>query len=141
MHALRITLRQLRHQPGFALGAIGALALGIAAPTALFAVVHATLLRPLPYATADDIYVLRTTMTDGRFTIGLVGSAEMNALRRTTDLVTQSGLTAPVPGTIETGGVTHEVSAYAASVGFFELFGMPMQYGRGFNDDDTKSWY
>jgi putative ABC transport system permease protein len=141
MHALRITLRRLRHQPGFALGAIGALALGIAAPTALFAVVHATLLRPLPYANAENIYVLRTTMTDGRFTIGLVASAEMNALRNATDLVTQSALTQSVAGTIETGGLTREVSAYSASVGFFELFGMPMQYGRGFIADDTKSWY
>ena len=62
--------------------AILTLALGVAAPTALFALVDATLLRPLPYPRYQDIYTVRTTMTDGRFTIGLVASEEMSALRR-----------------------------------------------------------
>jgi predicted permease len=141
VRALTLAWRRLRQQPGFAAAAIGALAAGIAAPTALFAVVNATLLRPLPYSHAEDLYTVRTTMTDGRFTIGLVASAELNALRQTTDLVTQSALTQSMNGTIETQTGTREVSAYAASVGFFDLFGVPMQYGRGFNDDDLKSWF
>jgi macrolide transport system ATP-binding/permease protein len=45
----RVAFRRLRQQPWFAAAAIGTLALGITAPTALFAVVDATLLRPLPY--------------------------------------------------------------------------------------------
>jgi hypothetical protein len=93
MRQIAIALRRLRREPGFSAAAVGVLALGIAAPTALFAVVQATLLRPLPYTRADEIYTVRTTMTDGRFTIGLVASAEMNALRQTTDLVVQSALT------------------------------------------------
>ena len=87
MRDFTIALRRLRHQPAFTTAAIVTLAVGIAAPTALFAVVYATLLRPLPYPRAQDIYTVRTTMTDGRFTIGLVASEEMSALRRTTDLI------------------------------------------------------
>jgi len=44
-----IAARQLRHGPGFALVATVTLALGIGATTAVFAVVDAVMLRPLPF--------------------------------------------------------------------------------------------
>lgn len=114
--------------------------MGIAAPTAMFAVVNATLLRPLPYTRADEIYAVRTAMTDGRFTIGLVASAEMNALRRSTDAVVQFGMAWQSEGTIETNDGVKQVTAYGVTQGFFDLFGLPMAYGRVFNEDDNTSW-
>jgi hypothetical protein len=109
MREISIALRRLRQQPSFAAAAIITLSLGIAAPTALFAVVNATLLQPLPYRAYHDIYTVRTTMTDGRFTIGLVASGEMSALRRSTDAVTQSALIQRRDDTILTdaGARTH----------------------------------
>src|SRR5262245_31859709 len=135
MRQIAIALRRLRREPAFSAAAVGVLALGIAAPTALFAVVQATLLRPLPYTRADDIYTVRTTMTDGRFTIGLVASAEMNALRQTTDLVVQSALTRRDKVTLTTDAGVRQTIAYAVSPGFFDLFGARMAAGRPFNDD------
>ncbi len=74
---LKFALRNLRRTPAFPLAAIATLALGIGATTAIFSTVNAALLRPLPYPEAGDLYALRTTLTDGRVTTGLVAPSEL----------------------------------------------------------------
>src|SRR5438093_8996565 len=56
---LRFALRQLVKNPSVTIVAIFALALGIGANTAIFSVINAVLLRPLPYPDADKLIVLR----------------------------------------------------------------------------------
>jgi putative ABC transport system permease protein len=58
MRDLRFALRALRHQPGFAAVAILTVALGIGSSSAIFSVVDAVMLRPLPFANADGVVMI-----------------------------------------------------------------------------------
>src|SRR5688500_8705657 len=56
---VRLTLRQLRSSPAFAVAAALTLAVGIGVTTAIYSVVHAYLVRPLPYPEANRLVSVR----------------------------------------------------------------------------------
>lgn len=56
---MRLASRLLARRPGFAAAAVATIALGIGAPAAIFTVVHAVLLRPLPYPEPDRLIQFR----------------------------------------------------------------------------------
>src|SRR5688500_15269973 len=59
--SLRIAVRSLRRTPGFTAVVVLTLAIGIGATTAIFSVVDAVLINPLPYPTADQLQMIWVT--------------------------------------------------------------------------------
>ncbi|HYN10065.1 MAG TPA: ABC transporter permease [Vicinamibacterales bacterium] len=127
---LRFALRNLRKTPAFPLAAIGTLALGIGATTALFSTVNAVLLRPLPYPNPQDLYGLRTALTDGRVTTGLLAGSEIVRLNDPNLSISRAvGLQQQDVTLLRDDGTPLRTRVYAVSEGFFELFGLPMTLG------------
>src|ERR1043166_6545708 len=58
---LRFALRSFLKSPGFTLAAVLSLTIGIGANTAIFSIISALLLRPLPYQDADRLVILWNT--------------------------------------------------------------------------------
>src|SRR5262245_44878193 len=79
-HDVRHAVRSLHASPTFTILSIATLAIGIGATTAIFSTVNATRLRPLPYTRAGDLVAVRSRLTDGRVTTGLLSGVEINAL-------------------------------------------------------------
>ena len=90
---VRYGIRTLARQPGFALTAILTLALGIGATTAIFSVVNAVVLRPLPFADADRVMALMNfyTNTQTRGTVSSPDFADWREQNRSFDALAYFG--------------------------------------------------
>ena len=75
----RFGLRLLRRNPGFTAVAVAALALGIAASTAMFSIIYAAYLEPLPYRHADRLVMVWSRVNGSR---SLVSPADFLDWRR-----------------------------------------------------------
>lgn len=135
---LKLGVRSLLRQPSFTLAAVATLALGIAGSTAVFSTVNAALLQPLPYPDAESIYSLRTKITDGRYTSGLVGPVELLDLTAATDAIAQGALGLRRNETLVTDGGAFQTAAYGVSRDFFRLFGARIALGRGFDPSEHE---
>src|SRR5580698_4642054 len=85
VHDIRYGIRMLGKSPGFTAAAIACLALGIGATTAIFSIVNAVLLRPLPYRQPERLVRLYSefpTMSAGGFHRFWVSPPELLDLQR-----------------------------------------------------------
>ena len=134
---LRYAARTLRRQPGFALVAILTLALGIGANSAIFALVDATLLRPLPFGDPDRIVMLyERSATSARGAVSPLNLTDWNARNRTFDVI--AGYIDGVGGMVMTGadGLAENVSRQWVTAGFFDALGIRPIAGRTFLPED-----
>lgn len=139
---LRFAIRVLGKQPGFTAIAALTLALGIGANTAIFSVVNALLLRPLPYPHSENLVLLRES--SDLFESGSVSYPNYldwrAAQRGFTDLALFRRDGANLSGT-NGESVPERVGAARVSYNFFQILGVGPKLGRDFmeSDDQPKS--
>jgi len=130
--------RSLSKRPGFALTAVLTIALGIGATTAIFSVVNAVLLRPLPYVEPDRLVLVWGDLRNRNVRDFPFAPGDFNDLRE------QGTLFSAFAGVV-TGRQTltgdeaqpEQIQTAAATANIFSVLGLPIQLGRGFVDDDA----
>jgi predicted permease len=123
-------LRALAKRPGFTLVAVGTLAVGIGANTAIFSVVDSVLLRPLPYRDADRIGILWHEFGDGAQNLPAVHSLDVRDYRDRSEVF--ETFTMATGREFILGDEDHPevVDAGVVEAGFFEFFGAEPLHGR-----------
>ncbi|MGE0552473.1 MAG: ABC transporter permease, partial [Gemmatimonadales bacterium] len=127
----RSALRQLRRRPAFTLTALVTIALGVGATTAVFSVVNAVLLRPLPYPEPDRLVAIWPAQA--------VANREIAALRERSDAYSQvsgwsPGWLMPLTG-VE---VPRQLSATRVTADFFPMIGQEPAIGHVFERDSER---
>ncbi|HEY6546817.1 MAG TPA: ABC transporter permease, partial [Vicinamibacteria bacterium] len=129
-------LRSLRRSPGFAAVVILTLALGIGANTAMFSVVNAVLLRPLPYRDGESLMVLRPSAPGaGTLNLGL-SPLEVQDFRAQAESLAGVVEYHSMPFTLLGAGEPKRVQTGVVSWNFFELLGVEPLLGRPFRAED-----
>src|SRR5580693_5255537 len=130
-------LRVLRRNPGFAVVAILALALGIGANSAIFSVIYGTLLAPLPYHDGERIAVLWSTYNGNRNVTSIADYLDWKRLNTTFEaLCTGNG----ADFNLTSGDHPERISGTANTPGCTDVvFGEKPLLGRYFVDDDAQA--
>jgi len=133
---LRLALRQLRRTPGFSAIVVATLAIGIGANAAIFSVLDAVLLRPLPYRYAERMDVIWNGNQSG-LTYNASSAAEYYDLKESLRAYDEVVAIRPRALTLVGDGAEPESpSAYAVTPNLFETLGVMPELGRGFLPED-----
>ena len=134
---LRHGIRGLSKAPAFSAAVVMALALGIGASTAIFSVVNAVLLRPLPYPASDRIVFFGVASPSGPM-LSSASPLEFNFWREQS--TTFKDIAAYRFGRIGMTGVDHPEQVRSAMVtsAYFRLFGAKVAFGRTFTADEDR---
>ena len=140
LNDLRYAIRQLAKNPSFTIIAIFALALGIGANTAIFSVVNAVLLRPLPYPDPDKLIVLReSSHIFDNGAVGYMNWLDWHAAQKSfTDiaLVRRESFNFSVGAGL---GSPERLRGVRASSGFLSVLGLKPKLGRDLSAADDMA--
>jgi putative ABC transport system permease protein len=142
MADLRHAFRQLIKAPSFSATAIIALALGIGATTAMFAVIYAFLLRPLPYANPDQLVMLQSRGTRTGNDLGVNYLDFVDWQKQSRSFSDSAFFNLRWNGNLESpGGMTETLKTTFTTANLFSLLGVQPMLGRDLTraDDEEKA--
>src|SRR3954470_11419825 len=136
MQDIRLALRNLRMRPAFSAVVILTLTLGIGANTAVFTVLNAVVLAPLPYADPQNVVVLNEQTPE----LPLLSVTKQNyeAWRDRSQSFSAMGAVRPTNMTLTGGGEPERVGVKMISASLLPLLGVSISSGRGFSDADDR---
>ena len=130
---LRFALRVLGRNPGFAVAAIGVMALGIGANTAVFSAVYAVLLKPLPY---QDPAGLVVALHDGR---SPVSPADFVDYKTSATVFTELGAAQSWGGALTAGNQSEVIPGLEITANILPMLGARPQLGQGFSPEEAEA--
>ena len=142
MNDLRYAFRQLFKSPSFSVTAITALALGIGATTAMFAVIYAFLLRPLPYAEPEKLVMLQSRGVKTGNDLGVNYLDFLDWKKQSRSFSDLAFFNLRWNGNVESpGGMTETLKTTFTTANLFSLLGVQPILGRDLTraDDEPKA--
>ncbi|HVT61428.1 MAG TPA: ABC transporter permease [Thermoanaerobaculia bacterium] len=137
---LRYALRTLAAQPGFSAVALLTLALGIGANSAIFSLVNAVLLRPLPYPGPERLVRISGVSAEEPNTAANISAQDFRDFERQSRLLSSLGAHSSVlGGTLTAGGEAEQVGLARVSSGFLRALGVTPALGRFFRPDEDRA--
>ncbi len=137
MNDLRFALRQLRKSPGFTFVAVLTLALGIGGNTAIFSIIHAVLLRPLPYPEPERIMSLHESNGTQEFSLTFPDYLDWQR-----DNTVFENLAVSRMDSRNLSGIAdreaERIGAAYVTANFFKVIGLPAEFGRTFTEEEDR---
>ncbi len=134
---LRYALRALLKNPGFAFVAVLTLGLGIGANTAIFSVVRAVLLRPLPYAQPERLVQITETNPLMHWTNTPAAPANFADWQKRNTVFTGIAAYQKGPAFVSGSGDPQRLEAVRCTGNLFRVLGVHALLGRTFKDEET----
>ena len=135
---LRFGLRQLLGKPGFALIAVLSLALGIGANTAIFSLVDAVLLRPLPFHDPDRLVMVWEDATGIGFPRNTPAPANYADWKAQNQVFEDMAALNWRSFNLTDEGEPEKVEAQGVTANFFPLLGVKPELGRIFTEEEDR---
>jgi putative ABC transport system permease protein len=136
LHDIRIAFRALLRQPGFALGGVLIVALGIGASTAMFTVLNAAFLRPFAYPAADRmVYLWERSNSGTRMAVAGPNATDWSAETR---LFPQLAYFAVRQVILSDAGEPEYLKGAVVSRPFAVVLGLGPLAGRWFSEDEAR---
>jgi predicted permease len=134
---LRYALRGLSKHRSFTVVAVLTLALGIGANTAVFSVLNAELLRPLPFRAPEQLARLWTEVPTQGLREGRTAFGDVEAWRTQSKTFADMAVTDAVRLTLSGADGMEQITVNRVSPNYFSLFGVEPSHGRTFTADEA----